>query len=210
MTSTCIAVFARAIEPGKVKTRLAATLGDGAAMDIYRQMLDRTLHAEHATGLPAYICATNSQCPALQALAKRYGCALQQQQGHSLGERMLHALRALHSYHERVVLIGSDCVSLDGDRLLDVAQQLEHSQCVICPAEDGGFVLIGSQRSIDWQLSDLDEVRWSSHETLADTLRCLKQKQVQATIQDSLWDVDTVDDLRRAVTEGKLDARNWR
>ena len=210
MTSTCIAVFARAIEPGKVKTRLAATLGDGAALDIYRQMLERTLQAVHATGLPAYICATNSQCPALQALAKRYGCALQQQQGHSLGERMLHALRALHSYHERVVLIGSDCVSLDGDRLLDVAQQLEHSQCVICPAEDGGFVLIGSQRSIDWQLSDLDEVRWSSHETLADTLRCLKQKQVQATIQDSLWDVDTVDDLRRAVTEGKLDARNWR
>ena len=209
MNSACIAVFARAIEPGKVKTRLAATLGDAAALDVYCQMLERTLQTVQATGLPACIWATDSQCPALQSLAQRYGCSLQQQQGHSLGERMLHALRAQHRYHERVVLIGSDCVLLDRDRLLDVAQQLEHRQCVICPAEDGGFVLIGSQRGVDWQLSDLDGVRWSSAETLADTLRCLKEKEVQATIQDSLWDVDTIDDLRRAVTEGKLDARNW-
>lgn len=209
MTSTCIAVFARAIEPGKVKTRLAATLGDGAALDIYRQMLERTLQAVHATGLPAYICATNSQCQVLQSLAERYACSLYQQCGNSLGARMLSALRALHQDHERVLLIGSDCVLLDRDRLLYAAGQLEHSQCVICPAEDGGFVLIGSQRGIDWQATDLDDVRWSSPETLADTLWCLKQKQVQATIQDSLWDVDTVDDLRRAVAEGKLDARDW-
>lgn len=209
MTSTCIAVFARAIEPGKVKTRLAATLGDAAALDVYCQMLERTLQAVQATGLSACIWATDSQCQALQSLAKRYGCSLHQQSGNSLGERMLYALGFLHHYHERVVLIGSDCVLLDSDRLLDAAQQLEHSQCVICPAEDGGFVLIGSQRSIDWQIADLDGVRWSSADTLADTLRCLKQKEVQATIQDSLWDVDTVDDLRRAVAEGRLDARDW-
>lgn len=209
MTSACIAVFARAIEPGKVKTRLAATLGDTAALDIYRQMLESTLQAVQATGLTAYICATDSQCQSLQLLAGKYACSLQQQHGNSLGERMLYALRALHRYHQRVVLIGSDCVLLDRDRLLGVAEQLEHSQCVICPAEDGGFVLIGSQHCLDWQMTDFDGVRWSSPETLADTLWCLKQKDVQATIQDSLWDVDTVDDLRRAVAEGRLDARNW-
>ena len=113
MNSACIAVFARAIESGKVKTRLAATLGDAAALDVYCQMLERTLQTVQATGLPACIWATDSQCPALQSLAQRYGCSLQQQQGQSLGERMLHALRAQHRYHERVVLIGSDCVLLD-------------------------------------------------------------------------------------------------
>lgn len=209
MTSACIAVFARAIEPGKVKTRLAATLGDAAALGIYRQMLERTLQAVHATGLPAYLYATDNQCQALQLLGEKYACSLQQQHGNSLGERMLYALRALHRYHERVVLVGSDCVLLDRARLLGVAAQLEYSQCVICPAEDGGFVLIGSQRAVDWQITDLDGVRWSSAETLADTLLCLKQKEVQATILESLWDVDTVDDLRRAVAEGKLDVRDW-
>jgi hypothetical protein len=209
MTSTCIAVFARAIEPGKVKTRLAATLGDAAALDVYCQMLERTLQAVQATGLAASLWATDSRCQALQSLARKYGCSLHQQDGAGLGARMLHTLRVMHRYHERVVLVGSDCVLLDRDRLLGVAAQLEYSQCVICPAEDGGFVLIGSQRAVDWQITDLDGVRWSSAETLADTLRCLKQKEVRATILDSLWDVDTVDDLRRAVAEGRLDARDW-
>lgn len=71
MTATGIAVFARAIEPGKVKTRLAVTLGDAAALDVYCQMLECTLQAVQATGLTASLWATDRRCETLQSLAKK-------------------------------------------------------------------------------------------------------------------------------------------
>lgn len=205
MTSAVVAVFARALEPGKVKTRLARTLGHQAALAIYTRTLASTMSAAAATGLPVSIWATDTACPHLQHLATQYGCSLRQQQGGTLGERMLHTLRVEQQAYERVVLVGSDCVVLDSHMLHRALEALVPGACVLAPAEDGGYVLIGSSGAVDWQLHDFEGVRWSSADTLADTLQCLQRKQVRVTILDTLWDIDTVDDVRRAVSSGQLD-----
>lgn len=43
MTSEAIAIFARYPVPGKVKTRLAATIGDEAACSFYKQCTETVL-----------------------------------------------------------------------------------------------------------------------------------------------------------------------
>lgn len=204
MTPACIVVFARALELGRVKTRIARDAGDEVALALYRQMLARALAQACASGNDVVIAATDPHCPALGAMAQRYQCALIGQHGADLGERMRHALRQQHRQYDRVILIGSDAPVIDAAHLGTAFAGLEHSDIVITPAEDGGYVLIGSSASHVWQAHPFAGVRWSSRHTLMDTQARLHALGVRVTMLDILWDVDTLADARRASEAGLL------
>jgi rSAM/selenodomain-associated transferase 2 len=108
-------VFAKAPEPGQVKTRLAHTLGEQAAVDAYRALVEHTLGVAveaRRRGVVSAVelwCAPDTTHPALVAWARRSGATLHAQVGADLGERMHGALRDGLARGVIPILIGTDC-----------------------------------------------------------------------------------------------------
>jgi rSAM/selenodomain-associated transferase 1 len=203
----CIGIFARAAHLGQVKTRIAAELGDEAALLIYQQLLQGTLERAAQVEATRYLWATDTDCGYLRFLAAQYGCELRLQADGDLGERMRTAMEWMLGQHEHAVLVGSDCPMLTPDRLEKSFVALERADVVMAPAEDGGFVLIASSHKMKscWgDQSIFRGVRWSTENTLNDTLNCLHDAYAQVTILDRLWDVDTAADVSRAIQAGLL------
>ncbi|MDF1629605.1 MAG: TIGR04282 family arsenosugar biosynthesis glycosyltransferase [Alcanivoracaceae bacterium] len=210
--SAVVAVFARPPLAGQVKTRLAATLGDETALDVYRRLLAMTLKSAKASGYPCVLFAAAPSAE-LSAIADSYGVSVRVQQGDGLGERMVRAIAELHRQYQRVLLIGSDCPALAPRHLQQGYAALQDSAVVLGPAEDGGYWLIGSAEPECWHDHHfLDAVPFGGDEALAMTLRCLEscmQSRLQyhgasIAMLAALWDLDTEADYRRAVSAGLL------
>jgi rSAM/selenodomain-associated transferase 1 len=196
-------VFARALQPGRVKTRLAASLGDEQALEVYRQLLVNTLDQAAASGLPTRLLASD-HCRHLAGLAAERGMPMALQMDGDLGQRMSAALADAHAGGaRRVVLVGSDCPRLGGDYLAQAMQCLRGRDFVLGPAEDGGYVLLGSARAQAWRDDTLAGVRFGGEHALADTRSALGKHGSVARLPER-WDVDRIDDWRRAVREGLL------
>jgi rSAM/selenodomain-associated transferase 1 len=211
-SAAVVAVFARPPLAGQVKTRLAATVGDAMALDVYRRLLAMTLKSATASGYPCVLFAAAPSAE-LSAMADSYGVSVRVQQGNGLGERMVRAIAELHQQYLRVLLIGSDCPALAPQHLQQGFAALQDSPVVLGPAEDGGYWLIGSAEPECWRDHHLlDPVRFGGNEALAMTLSCLgscMQSRLQyhgasIAMLSALWDLDTEADYRRAVSAGLL------
>ncbi|HCU89236.1 MAG TPA: hypothetical protein DGR97_04810 [Gammaproteobacteria bacterium] len=150
MTGALI-VFAREPRPGNVKTRLAATVGESAAAEIYAQLLSRSLSiAERSRFSTRYLFAADSEEIDYFAgrLANDMWQVRVQCQG-DIGQRMEHAIALVLRRHQFVVLVGSD-VADSKTMDLDHAWKLLSSRsksAVVGPSVDGGYWLIGLRKT---------------------------------------------------------------
>ena len=111
-----------------------------------------------------------------------------------LGQRMHTAFR-LHCVDGPLLLIGTDCPALQPAHLRLAARALiEGNDAVICPAEDGGYVLVGLRRP---QASLFDAMPWSTDRVMADTRARAQAAGLRVRELDTLWDVDLPSDLPR-------------
>lgn len=183
-------VFTRNPELGKCKTRLAATVGDQAALRIYTFLLQHT--AALCTGLPdtdkfvyysEYLGDGQLWDPAV--FEPRL------QEGPDLGARMEHAFRsAFEAGYQRVVLIGSDLYDLGTDDLSRAFDALRDFPVVIGPATDGGYYLMGLTRPMPGLFRDK---AWGTDTVLRDTLDALGE--LQPHLLDPRNDVDYYEDI---------------
>jgi len=195
--SAIILVFAKAPIEGKVKTRLASSIGDEAALRFHVQMLERTLEmvCKYKLARVELHVSGNPEHPLIQSLAKQYGIRVRLQQGGDLGERMYHALeQSLHG-SRYCVLIGTDCPAMNVDYLANALTALVRGQdAVLGPAEDGGYVLIGVQRlSRDW----FSDIAWGSRNVFEQSRQKIMAKGAQLEELQTLWDVDQITDFQR-------------
>ena len=192
-------VFAKAPEPGTVKTRLARSVGDLAATEAYRALVDRTLDVASESRRRGVVDAIelwgapDVTHPALLAWANRCGATLHAQVGADLGERMHRALRDALGRGAVPLLIGTDCPAIDVDYLAAASQALETHDAVLGPVEDGGYALVGLARDVD----AFGGVAWSSASVMADTRSAIARAGARWTELATLWDVDTAEDLIR-------------
>lgn len=191
-------VFAKEPLAGTVKTRLARSIGDDAALRVYQDLLATTLGHAHGAwrmGAVSHLelwCAGDADAPFLRGIATAFGARRHAQCGADLGARMAHAIDHALRRAPSVLVIGSDCPVLDGSRLAAASAALRAHECVIVPAEDGGYVLIGTRRPLD-----LSAVRWSTPHALADTLSRLAAVSIDCTLLPAAWDVDDEAGLAR-------------
>ena len=191
-------VFAKAPVPGRVKTRLAVTIGAAAAAAVYRELAATTLaHAAGArsAGVVTTIelwCDPDPDHDELRALAARAGATLHRQPAGDLGARMAGAIADALQRHAAVLLVGTDCPLLDAAYLARAAELLAGHDAVLGPAEDGGYVLVGATRPLRFA-----RVRWSSPHALADTEAEFAAAGLSWRAAATLWDVDTPSDLAR-------------
>jgi uncharacterized protein len=130
-------------EPGRVKTRLAAALGDERACALYRAfILDL---ADRLAALPYEVIWSYDPAPAsFAALVPRARCV--PQAGGDLGARMEHAMAAAFAEHAApVVVLGADVPHVPVSSI-EAAAAVEPGRVVLGPAEDGGYYLIALAR----------------------------------------------------------------
>ena len=190
MSKNLLIVFTRNPELGKVKTRLAKSIGDEIALTIYKTLLDRTekttrnLTCDKAIYYSVKI-RENDIWDA--SIYQKH-----QQDGDDLGIRMHNAFsEAFSNKYDKVAIIGSDLFDLNPNHINEAFKALDNRDVVIGPAHDGGYYLLGMKSIYSRVFKNKD---WGTSTVFNDTLEDLKNKSVH--LLETLNDVDVYDDLK--------------
>lgn len=196
-----IAVFAKAPVPGRVKTRLAADLGDERAARLAASLTTHALAMAvgAAMGPVELWCSPDAKHPFFGECAARFGVNLREQRGADLGERMQVAIGDALAAGSPVLLIGSDCPALDAAILERAAAALGRHDAVFVPAEDGGYVLVGMARRV---AGAFDGIAWGRDTVMQQTRERLVRAHARWQELEPLWDVDRPEDYARMRREG--------
>ncbi|MBI3321322.1 MAG: TIGR04282 family arsenosugar biosynthesis glycosyltransferase [Candidatus Omnitrophica bacterium] len=192
-------IFIKDPRPGRVKTRLAATLGDQAACEVYRACAELTLSRLQTFRDEAALCVDPPE--ALARMRRWVGprWSLQPQCGMTLGDRLRHAAdEAFAQGATRVVIIGTDSPWLAPADIREAFAALAHAELVVGPTEDGGYYLIGLSCSASALFKG---VAWSSSRVYAQTRRNARALGLRTRRLRMGYDVDRVDDLPRMLAE---------
>ena len=193
-----IAILAKAPIPGLVKTRLIPTIGAHAAAVLQERLTERAI----ATSLAADVgpvtlwCSPDATHSTFLKLVMQQRIILKRQPEGDLGARMLAATSAGNG---PVLVIGTDCPALTELHLRGAANVLrEGNDVIIIPAEDGGYVLIGTRTP---QPAIFAGIAWGTNTVLAETRARIIEQRLVLIEQPPLWDVDTEADLARLERE---------
>ena len=189
MPKNLLLVFTRNPELGKVKTRLAKTVGNATALKIYTFLLKRTrdIVVKVSADKAVYYSVKVRENDIWDAsIFQKH-----QQVGEDLGIRMLHAFKnGFKAGYEKVIIIGSDLYDLTSETIENAIIALENNEVVIGPAEDGGYYLLGMNSLEEKIFKNKD---WGTETVRKDTLKDLKDKKV--FLLGELNDVDIFEDI---------------
>ena len=189
MPKNLLLVFTRNPELGKVKTRLAKTVGNATALKIYTFLLKRTrdIVVKVSADKAVYYSVKVRENDIWDAsIFQKH-----QQVGEDLGIRMLHAFKnGFKTGYEKVMVIGSDLYDLTAETIENAFIALENNEVVIGPAEDGGYYLLGMNSLEEKVFKNKD---WGTETVRKDTLEDLKDKKV--FLLGELNDVDVFEDI---------------
>tara|TARA_R110000796_G_scaffold118864_1_gene232783 strand:- start:158209 stop:158826 length:618 start_codon:yes stop_codon:yes gene_type:complete len=191
MGKALLIIFVKNPVLGKAKTRLAATVGEEAALAIYKRLLERTKSITQPLAVDKTVFYDRDLGKNDLWSVEGFSKALQTKGG--LGEKMLAAVQsAFQQGYERICVIGSDCYDLTTEILEEAFSALEKHDAVIGEAVDGGYYLIGMNRLIT---EVFQNKKWSTEEVFPSTIQDFKNKGLSYFQLPVLNDVDTEEDL---------------
>lgn len=197
-----IIIFVKNPELGKVKTRLAATIGPEKALAIYKYLMQHTREVTSQTEADKYLFYSN-KIEESDEWSNLVFHKLVQDESVDLGQKMFTAFaHLLNKGYEKVLIVGSDCLELSPEIISTAWEHLEDNSAVIGPAEDGGYYAIGfrfeKENACDTQT--LEKVflgkQWSHHAVFDEACDALKQQQKRYALLPTLNDVDEEDDVK--------------
>ncbi|AFL85260.1 hypothetical protein Belba_2717 [Belliella baltica DSM 15883] len=180
---------------GKVKTRVAATLGEKQALEIYLQLLRHTYKMiNQLQEIDTFIYFSEKIDSDLDEIFVEE-VQFRVQNGADLGSRMKNAFEEVFNEgYEKAVIIGTDCPEITVSIIHDAFEKLDLTDVVFGPAEDGGYYLLGKKK-IDSAL--FDNMTWSHKNVLSDSIKRLNLKQQTFTLLEMLSDIDNEADWER-------------
>lgn len=194
MRNAGLIVFQKKPESGKVKTRLAQTIGDEKALEVYQYLLDHTHHVISELDVSISIYFEKEIEPHFLNNNQYQGAV--QSRG-DLGEKMKIALQeTLSQGHQKAVVIGSDCPDLSANLIEEAISSLDSHDLVMGPAEDGGYYLIGLKEMYE---SLFTQKSWSTSTVLSETLTDAKKMDLKVHLLRELNDVDVYEDFSEAL-----------
>lgn len=184
-------IFVRNAEKGKVKTRLAATIGDDHALEVYEFLLAHTAAVAGAAGVPVYVYYAESISE--NDLWSRPPFIKKRQSGEGLGDRMKDAFdQVFKAGFSNVVIIGSDCYELSGSIIGEAFDLLRDHDLAMGPAMDGGYYLLGMKRLHKELFAGKN---WSTDSVFAQTMEDARICQLSVALLPLLSDVDEEKDI---------------
>jgi rSAM/selenodomain-associated transferase 1 len=194
-----LGLFVRHPVPGKVKTRLATELGETLAAEIYSAFIADL--ADRFRGITAErilcFCPDSAESRQyFQSIAgKEYRLWLQPDA--DLGMRMQRFFEDhICGADRRAVIIGSDSPTVPRDYVEQAFAALRGADCVLGPATDGGFYLIG-MRGRAWPV--FSGIDWSTVRVLDQTVQRLRDCEARLALLPVWYDVDTRDDWQMLI-----------
>ena len=177
---------------GKVKTRLAASIGDNKALEVYRRLMAHTRKVAIDSDADAYLFYD-------QEIATNDGWEPTSFSKHvqypgDLGERMSHAFAMVLEVADTAVIIGSDCPRISKDIIDFAFQKLQVADVVVGPTYDGGYYLLGMKKLHATLFQDIE---WSSESVFDKTIEKLVSNDLLYTLMEKKSDLDYLEDLEK-------------
>lgn len=187
-------IFIKNPELGKVKTRLAKSIGEDKALQVYKELLEKTISVAKRTDVRRQVWYSSFIDYEDGIDTDKFEKYLQS--GSDLGERMRNSFQqAFKEGVERVVIIGSDCPSLNERIIENAFDRLEENDLVIGPSEDGGYYLLGMNRIFETLFLDIE---WSTESVLESTIQKAKEEELKVFQLPILNDIDIIEDLKKS------------
>jgi len=194
-------IFIKNPEAGKVKTRIAHTIGNAAALRIYLNLIDIVHDVVIKTDAVRHVFYSEF----LNKSDRWSNAAFHKhiQMGDDLGERMKNAFESVFnsfSIHDpcKVIIIGSDCPYLKPSMIDDAYLFLDQSDFVLGPTYDGGYYLLGMKV---FSPTIFDNIDWSTENVFAQTLFKIKYQGSMFQLLPTLYDIDTEKEWNRYQTD---------
>lgn len=199
LSTDALIVFVKNKEVGHVKTRLAKTIGDEAALSVYAQLLE--ILKKNIAGISARVWIYYSQ--SINQMDEWPGISLTKevQSGKDLGKKMSQAIKMVKKHASKVIIIGSDCPQLDKSMIAEAFKVLDDYDVVVGPSKDGGYYLLGLRK---WDQELFSNITWSSSTVLLETLERAKQLNLSVYLLTELRDLDDAEDYQHFLEKGIL------
>ena len=195
-------ILAKEPVPGRVKTRLAQSIGSESAAELYTRFVDIILRrcASHNRGWAAVLAVTpdDAESRFRACLPRMPACVTFRPQGEGdLGKRLESLVKISRvSGACQVILIGTDNPDLVEEDIAEGFQLLEGVDAAIGPAADGGYYLIGLNASLMDDPGPLFRgVDWSTDRVFSQTINRLESAGRDYATLKRRRDIDRYDDL---------------
>lgn len=186
-------IFVKYPQAGFVKTRLAQEIGKENASELYRLFVETILAQIKDKNFTRVI--FYSPISERNEIKRWLGeeLALYPQKGKDLGEKLSGAFKLVFKGGaKRAMVIGTDSPTLNKKLILDVFKKLKDTQCVLGPAFDGGYYLLGLTSFYEEIFQHID---WSSNNVFKQTLGAIKKLRISFSLLGKQLDIDNKDDL---------------
>lgn len=203
LNDNAIIVFIKNPVLGKVKTRLAATVGNERALEIYHTLMHHTMSITNHLKADKYLFYSDFVDENDIWDNDEYQKSIQHQT-QDLGLKMASAFGiTLQNKHKKALIIGSDCFELNNEIIKEAYSKLSENEVVIGPAYDGGYYLIGFNfEKIGEQCEDVFEKifldkEWSHEQVCQEAKDACSQLNLKYFQLPTLTDVDEEKDYRQ-------------
>jgi uncharacterized protein len=182
-------VFQKNADIGKVKTRLAAAIGEEKALNVYLKLIQKCFrHLSALQQVDIFIFYTDRFEQIHQDIANLNVFQRLQTAG-DLGEKMLNAFESVHNQgYSHIAIIGTDCPGLSAAIISDAFSALAENDVVFGPALDGGYYLLG-MKAVHPLL--FGQMTWSTSTVLQHSLERCQSAGLKTHLLTRLRDVDT-------------------
>ena len=203
MDERCLLFLVKDPTHGRVKTRLASSIGTDTTQNLYTAFIHDLLSKFENKPFPFFICFYPED--ALRGLKKLLGeqYSYLPQKGDDLGQRMEYCFHGVFSKgFQHVIAIGSDVPDLPAEIIDDAFGFLARVDCVIGPSFDGGYYLIGFRRH-SFLPQVFTGIEWGTEVVLKKTTEIVRRHHLRTQLLRTWRDIDTVEDLRQLFEKNK-------
>ncbi|MBN7816700.1 TIGR04282 family arsenosugar biosynthesis glycosyltransferase [Algoriphagus pacificus] len=188
-----IIIFQKNAELGKVKTRLAETMGKQEALEIYQILVNYTHQNVQQVPYKKLLYFSEFLEKSTEWENEFYSHKLQI--AGNLGVKMANAFQTeFENGFNQLVIIGTDCPEINPEIIEEAFEKLTKVDVVLGPATDGGYYLLGMNQFISGLFKDIP---WSSEVVLAATKNFLVSNGITFDMLPLLSDVDYQEDWEK-------------
>ncbi len=192
-------VFAKNPVLGKVKSRLAKSIGFYNSFLVYKELLYKTHEVIKDIDIPKLVCY--SDFVDHNDLWENDIYQKIQQKGDDIGIRMRNAFKeAFNQAYKRIVLIGSDIINLKPGIIYEAFNTLNESDVVFGPAKDGGYYLLGMNTLHEGLFHNIS---WGSNKVFIQSLNNCLSLDLKTKLVKELSDLDRVEDFQHLSFEDR-------
>ena len=195
--NNALILFLKYPEQKRVKTRIAASLGDDFAFGLYTAFIKDLLVIAGFVGADKILAIDGPASDPIASLDFGTGYSVIRQNGTDIGDRMLNAfIYVFNSGYKKAVLIGSDLPGMPAALVENAFVALDTTDAAIGRSTDGGYYLIGFRKetcSPDY----FKGITWSTSSVFQQTIEKFSRSKKSVYILPEWIDIDNHNDLKK-------------